>query len=231
MAYNHRVVKPSRIEGTVLSENGERLIPPQGWEFLPAGDAAITKSVKAKGETWVVQMQKGKRLISQGIWANKTHILSSINEVEKKRSTPEYLKRRNVELARREIKQNEYVEAFFTEVIDFLDFHSRYQKEAILLAETVTNHATPVGSGTVARTARIPIAKRAEAAVLAWMRHQTTAYESMTIARIKGRRREIRKLFVRKSIEILDDYRRGREVAAQCPLKKALIKISTTHAK
>jgi len=40
-------------------------------------------------------------------------------------------------------------------------------------------HATPVGSGTVARTKRIPVEQRAEAAVIARMRHQTTGHDSM----------------------------------------------------
>jgi hypothetical protein len=51
----------------------------------------------------------------------------------------------------------------------------------------VTDHATPVGSGTVARTKRIPVEQRAEAAVIAWMRHQTTGYDGMVIPRIKGK--------------------------------------------
>jgi len=42
------------------------------------------------------------------------------------------------------------------------------------LAQAVTTHATPVGSGTVARSRRIGVEERAEAAVIAWMRHQTT---------------------------------------------------------
>jgi tryptophan-rich sensory protein len=49
------------------------------------------------------------------------------------------------------------------------------------LADAVTQHATPVGSGTVARTECIPTHERAEAAVIAWMRHHTTAYDEMAI--------------------------------------------------
>jgi hypothetical protein len=55
-----------------------------------------------------------------------------------------------------------------------------------VLAQAVTDHATPVGSGTVARTKRIPVEQRAEAAVIAWMRHQTTGYDGMVIPRVKG---------------------------------------------
>jgi hypothetical protein len=223
MAHIHRVVLPGRTEGTVLSESGERLTLPEDWAFLPAGDAAITKSVKAKGATWVVRVRRGRRQISKGIWAKEAHILVSRKEIEAKRSTPEYGRRRERDLARREAKQKAYVGEFCTEVVSFLDFHPRYQNEAKLLAEKVTVHATPVGSGTVARTERIPVARRAEAAVVAWMRHQTTAYDSMSIARVKGRRREVRRQLAAKSVEVLQAYRQGREVAENCPLKKALV--------
>jgi hypothetical protein len=90
------------------------------------------------------------------------------------------------------------------------------------LARAVTAHATPVGSGTVARTERIPLADRAEAAVIAWMRHQTTGYDSLVIPRVKGQRREVRRLLARRSHELLEQYRRGATTSAGCPLLKAL---------
>lgn len=46
----------------------------------------------------------------------------------------------------------------------FLGFHERHATLANSLATAVTNHATPVGSGTVARTQRIPIERRGEPA-------------------------------------------------------------------
>lgn len=222
MDHVHRRVLSGRTEGVVLSESGERLVPPENWAFLPAGDAAVTKRVKAQGATWVVRERRGRREISKGIWASAAHILASQKEVEARRSTPEYDRRREKELDRREVKQAAYVAEFYDEVVSFLAFHPRYQGEAGLLAAKVTAHATPVGSGTVARTQRIPVARRAEAAVIAWMRHQTTAYDVMSIARIKGRRREVRGQLAAKSVEILHAYRQGREVAANCPLKMAL---------
>jgi hypothetical protein len=90
------------------------------------------------------------------------------------------------------------------------------------LARRVAEHATPVGSGTVARTERIPVAQRAEAAVIAWMRHQTTAYDHMHIARIKGKRREVRRMLAEGSRALLESYRRGRDTAPDCPLARAL---------
>ena len=82
--------------------------------------------------------------------------------------------------------------------------------------------SVPVGSGTVARTERIPLASRAEAAVIAWMRHQTTAYDRMYIARQKGERRAVRKTLATDSREILDRYRKGEAPPEDCPLAAAL---------
>ena len=104
----------------------------------------------------------------------------------------------------------------------FLAFHPAHADLADRLARAIADHATPVGSGTVARTKRIPVEQRAEAAVVAWMRHQTTAYDSMKIPRIKGKRREVRRMLAKRSQELLDRYRREGTVGGECPLKKAL---------
>ena len=64
--------------------------------------------------------------------------------------------------------------------------------------------------------------ERAEAAVIAWMRHETTGYEGMVIPRIKGKRREVRRMLARRSQELLERYRRGEEILPECPLQKAL---------
>ena len=90
------------------------------------------------------------------------------------------------------------------------------------MAKQIAEHATPVGSGTVARTKRISIEQRAEAATIAWMRHQTTAYDDMVIPRIKGQRREVRKQLAKRSKQLLNDYRNGAERLKNCPLAAAL---------
>ena len=222
MNFKHRIVEPGWAGGTVLSESGEQITPPEDWAFLKAGDAAITRSVKAKGTTWVVQVRKGRRMISKGIWADKQDIEESRKEVEAKRTTPEYAKRRKADLARRAAKQEKYLVDFSAQVVRFLDFHPCYQMEADILAKKITEHAAPVGSGTVARTERIPIGQRAQAATIAWMRHQTTAYDSMNIARIKGKRREIRRQLALESVKLLKTYRQGRTPDENCPLQKAI---------
>ncbi|HSH12438.1 MAG TPA: DUF2293 domain-containing protein [Desulfurivibrionaceae bacterium] len=222
MTHIHRTVQPGRKEGTVLSDTGEVLTPPKDWAFLAAGDAAITRSIKAKGVTWVVQVKMGRRLIAKGLWASQADIQAAQAEVAAKRAAPDYARKRESALARRAVKHQNYEEEFLAAVLAFLAFAARYHCEAQLLAEMVTGHATPVGSGTVARTERIPIAKRAEAAVIAWMRHATTGYDSLRIARVKGKRREVRRQLAAKSVELLQVYRQGRDTAEGCPLKKAL---------
>ena len=55
------------------------------------------------------------------------------------------------------------------------------------------------------------------------MRHQTTAYDDMSIPRVKGMRREVRRMLAQRSRELLRVYREGRQPsAAACPLQRAL---------
>ena len=107
-------------------------------------------------------------------------------------------------------------------MVSFLGFHANYFDLARQTARAVPDHATPVGSGTVARTKLIPVEERAEAAVIAWLRHQTTGYDSMVIPRIKSKRREVRRMLARRSHELLERYRRGESAPEEDPLKKAL---------
>ena len=167
--HQHLSVSPGSVEGTFYSESGEKLTPPEGWAFLPAGDAAVTRRVKLKSPVWVVQVKYRRRMISKGIWAPADNILAAKQEVAARRSTPAYANARNRELARRQAKQEAYAQEFNDQIIKFLNFHPRYEQEAQILGNIITTHATPVGSGTVARTQRIPINKRAQAAVIAWM--------------------------------------------------------------
>jgi hypothetical protein len=161
-------------------------------------------------------------MFSRGIWAPRETIEQVRQDLVAERSTAAYASRRENDLRRREARQAEYVEDFQAAVVTFLGFHPRHREVAERLARAVAAHATPVGSGTVARTTRIPIERRAEAAVIAWMRHQTTGYDSMKIARVKGQRREVRRLLAQRSKELLEAYRRGEPIPSACPLARAL---------
>jgi hypothetical protein len=126
------------------------------------------------------------------VWAPAATVSRIRAELEAERSTEGYAKRKQADAHRRQKVQARYVEDFFGAVVSFLAFHPSHAALAARLAHAVTDHATPVGSGTVARTKRIPVEGRAEAAVIAWLRHQTTACDSMAIPRGKGKRREVR---------------------------------------
>lgn len=207
---------------TVRLADGSVQPIPAGWEVLPPGDAALTRRVKLAGDHWVVQERKGRKVFSLGVWADAATIARIRAELAAERETPTYARQRESATRRRHAAQAEYVEDFHGAVVAFLNFATEYAGLASRLATAVAEHATPVGSGTVARTKRIPIEQRAEAAVIAWLRHQTTAYDSMSIPRAKGVRREVRRKLAERSRDLLEKYRWGVPVDSGCPLWQAL---------
>lgn len=222
MRMTQNTFSPGPRSHTVRTANGQVLTVPEDWILLPPGDATLTRRVKAAGDHWVMQEKKGRKTFSHGVWAAAETVERIRSELEAERSTESYAKRRAADTRRREHAQAEYVEDFFGAVVAFLDFHPVHTDLAQRLARVVTDHATPVGSGTVARTKRIPVEQRAEAAVIAWMRHQTTGYDDMVIPRVKGKRREVRRMLARRSHDLLENYRRGEQATAECPLQHAL---------
>lgn len=213
---------PGRDERTVRAADGTIRAVPEGWAFLAPGDAGLTRRVKAAGPYWVVQETVGRRVFSRGLWAPAATIERIQGELTAERGTEAYARKQAAAARRREREQAAYVEDFEGVVRAFLGFDPRHAALADALARAVTAHATPVGSGTVARTERIPIAERAEAAVIAWMRHQTTGYDGMVIPRIKGERRAVRRQLAARSQQLLQRYRRGEPVRPDCPLPQAL---------
>ncbi len=215
------IFTPGPTPNTVRSADGRVLTAPEGWVLLPPGDAALTRRVKA-GEHWVVQEKRGRKVFSRGVWAPAVTVERIRAELEVERSTESFAKKKDADARRRDKVQAEYVEDFFGAVVTFLSFHPTHAELADRLAKAVTNHATPVSSGTVARTKRIPVERRAEAAVIAWLRHRTTGYDGMAIPREKGKRREVRRMLARRSQELLERYRRGEQVLEGCPLWSAI---------
>jgi hypothetical protein len=213
---------PGPTPNTVRTADGTILTAPEGWVLLPPGDAGLTRRVKAAGDHWVVQEKRGRKTFSRGLWASGATIERIRAELEAERATEGYARRQEAASRRRQAAQAEFVEDFHGAALAFLAFHPAHAVLADQLARSVTEHATPVGSGTVARTKRIPFEQRGEAAVIAWMRHQTTGYNNMVIPRVKGKRREVRRMLARRSQVLLDRYRRGEEAPEACPLRKAL---------
>ncbi|MBR7103524.1 MAG: DUF2293 domain-containing protein [Lentisphaeria bacterium] len=196
---------------------------PENWAFVPSGDPGLTRRLKASGECWIVVYRRKNRIESKGLWTDSSRIEAVKAALEEERSSPEYLKKLEAARRARIAKQDAYVVEFRQAVVDFLNFAPCYEEMAWDIADAVTDTAVPVGSGTVARTERIPVAARAEAAVIAWMRHQTTAYDHMHIARIKGERRQVRRELASGSRKLLEKYRNGEQVDPEsCPLAQAL---------
>ena len=214
---------PGPTPNTVRAADGKIVPVPEGWVLLPPGDAALTRRVKATGDHWVVAEKKGRKVFSRGIWTSAASVEQIRADLEAERCTESFAKKKEADSRRREKTQAVYVEDFHGAVVAFLAFHPTHADLADKLSRAVTDHATPVGSGTVARTKRIPVEERAEAAVIAWMRHQTTGYDSLVIPKVKGQRREVRRMLARRSHELLERYRRGEPIPDTCPLKKALV--------
>ena len=218
-----RIVGPGIDMRSVRTAEGEILRPPDDWEKLIPGDATLTRRVKQAGPTWTVQVKVRKRMMSSGVWAPAARIAEIRETLEAERSTPAYARKKAQGQARRAKVQETYVEDFRGAVLAFLAFAPLHRELADRVADAVAAHATPVGSGTVARTQRIPVERRAEAAVIAWLRHQTTAYDDMKVPRVKGARRELRRELAQRSRALLQRYRSGRPVEADtCPLLRAL---------
>ncbi len=214
---------PSPHHRFVWDKQGNRLDLPEGWDCLKPGDAAVTRTLKSLGPTWTATRRKGRKTFSDGVWAPANNIAEARRIVAEKRAAPGYARKREADLKRREKKQAAYEVSFHEALLKWLNFHPRHQADAGRLARLVCAHAVPVGSGTVARTERISIEERAAAAVIAWMRHQTTAYDEMRIPLVKGRRREVRRELAAQSKKLLAGYRAGRDIdVSSCPLARAL---------
>jgi len=158
-----RTFLPGTTPSTVKAADGRVISVPQGWALLPPGDAGLTRRVKAAGDFWVVQEKVGRRTFSRGVWAAAETIDRIRAELEAERSTEGYARKKEAASRRREATQERYVEDFHGAVMTFLGFHAEHAQLADRLARAVADHATPVGSGTVARIHRIPVEQRAEA--------------------------------------------------------------------
>ena len=225
MSFESREVRPCAKPRHVINEHCVVEPVPAHWDLLPPGDAALSRRIKQDGPSLTVNELKGRKRFSRGIWAPAARIAALRAEREIERRDPSYQKKLDAGRERRAVAQEIYAEDFRGAVFTYLNFHTRYRDDAELLATLIAAHATPVGSGTVARTQRIPIEDRAAAATVAWLRHQTTAYDHMTIPREKGRRREVRRMLAQRSKQLLSLYREGRAVdLASCPLQRALQK-------
>jgi hypothetical protein len=213
----------TKSDSSLKDKTGKVYSVPTGWKNLPAGDASVTRKLKSLGPTWTVQEKKGRKAFSHGVWAAKEQIEEAITLVEAQRADPKHQKKLAQVKVRREEKETVFGEDFQQEIIQFLNFDQKHHLLVEQLSKLVKEHAVPVGSGTVARSSSVTLDNKAALAVMAWMRHQTSAYDSTSVPRVKGARRELRRQIARQSERILAKYRSGDDVDFKvCPLYKAL---------
>ena len=222
MSKETRIVLPGPQVRSVRTANGEVLHPPEDWDLLPPGDAGLTRRVKAAGPTWTVQERRGRKIFSQGVWAPRATIESARAELAAERATPAYTRRREADVRRRRARPRRLRRGL-----------PRRRGRLPGL------RCPPCRAGRPAGRRRHPPChagrqrhrrphqahphrRRAEAAVIAWLRHQTTAYDQMTIPRVKGMRREVRRMLAERSRQVLHRYRRGEDIDATCPLQRAV---------
>ena len=223
MASQSQEVRPCSQPGHVQTLEGKRIPVPEGWTLLPPGDAALSRRIKKDGPSWTIKEPKGRKMFSRGILAPAHRIEALRQALLAERADPAYARKLEAGRKRREKEEQNYRLAFQQAIFAFLNFHKGFEDLAVDMAMRITEHAIPVGSGTVARTKTIPIEQRAEAATIAWMRHQTTGYDHMSIPRVKGKRREIRRQLAERSRQLLQHYRSGEHPRMEhCPLYLAL---------
>lgn len=222
---------PTETRSFLITESDKRLKDktgkvfsvPTGWENLPAGDASVTRKLKSLGPTWTVQEKKGRKAFSHGVWAAKEQIEEALRLVEVQRADPKHQKKLAQAKDRREEKEAVFGEDFQQAIIQFLNFDPKHQLLVEQLSKLVKEHAVPVGSGTVARSSTVTLEDKAALAVMAWMRHKTSAYDSTPVPRVKGARRELRRQIARQSERILAKYRSGEDFDfGGCVLYRAL---------
>ncbi len=222
---------PSETRSFLITKSDHRLkdnvgniyTVPANWQNLPAGDASVTRKLKSLGPTWTVQEKKGRKTFSHGVWAAKENIEKAKALVQAQRADPKHQKSLVQAKVRREKKEVVFGDDFQQAIIRFLNFDQKYQTLVEQLSILVKEHAITVGSGTVARSSSVTLEDKAALAVMAWMRHQTSNYDSMSVPRVKGARRELRREIANRSERILAKYRNGDDVDLKtCSLYNAL---------
>lgn len=159
-------------------EHGD-LKGPAEWEFLPPGDAYLTRTVKRLGPHWVV-LKRGKGYTATvGVLAPAANVQEARRLAEETKARRESTRERSQQ--RREQKERSYRERFAEAVLRYLDFASGHGKLAKEIAEGAAERATEVGSGRVGRTAKLALEEKAELAARAYVRHRHTGFEERLI--------------------------------------------------
>jgi hypothetical protein len=160
-------------------ELGELALP-DGWELLPAGDAFLTRRVKAAGLYWTLWLPRSRghdhrRKI--GLLAPADVIAASRAEAvmtEERRA-----RQRLVGARQRDRTEAGYRAEFAAAVEGWLAFAPEHRTLAAEIAHGAAEQAAVVGSGRVGRTKTLSLDERAALAARAFIRHHHTDYEEI----------------------------------------------------
>ena len=148
---------------------------PEEWEFLPPGDAFVTRQVKLMGPHWVAKKRAKGYTRTLGIWAPKQNI-EAVQKLADETSAQRELKR-VISQKQRERQEAKYRERFAEAVYEYLGFAPKHEMLARDIANGVAQRATEVGSERVGRTRKLPLEEKAILAARAYIRHNYTKYE------------------------------------------------------
>jgi hypothetical protein len=158
-------------------EHGE-VVPPEGWEFLPSGDAFVTRKVKAAGVFWLAwaprsRSRQHRRLL--GLWAPETAITAAQQAAADTAAARAV--RREAGARSRARHEARYAEDLAGAIVAYLGFAPEHQALAESIAQDAAARAAVVGSGRVGRTRLLTLEERAALAARAQVRHVHTDYE------------------------------------------------------
>jgi hypothetical protein len=151
---------------------------PDGWDFLPSGDAFVTRHVTAAGRYWLAWKPRDRgrghrRRI--GLWA-PTEAIVAANAAAEQTSEARAVSRR-AGARQRERHEDRYRSELRAAIVTYLDFADKHAPLADRIADAAAARASEVGSGRVGRTSMLTLAEKAELAARAHIRHHHTDYE------------------------------------------------------
>jgi hypothetical protein len=164
-------------EGPWNPDHGEIEIP-DDWDFLPSGDAFLTRRVTAAGKYWVAWRPRGRNRPHRrrlGLWAPREAIETAWTEAA---ATQEQRAEQREQGAKAREKQEVVYRDELEEAIRrFLAFAPEHNALADQVAQEAATRAAVVGSGRVGRTRTLSLEERAALAAKALIRHRYTGYE------------------------------------------------------
>jgi len=151
---------------------------PDDWDFLPTGNAFVTRTVKAAGAFWLAwaprsRSQQHRRL--QGLWA-PTPVIENAWRLEGETAAARAV-RREAGSRSRAVREERYERGLAEAIVGYLRFAPEHAALAETIARAAAQRAAVVGSGRVGRTRVLALDARAELAARAQIRHQHTDYD------------------------------------------------------